>query len=532
MADVFLSYARASAGQAQRVAAALRGAGFSVWFDENLPAHRAYADAIQEQLDAAPAVVVLWSKEATASQWVRSEGNRARETGRLVQARLDDARLPMPFDQIQCVDLSHWRSSSDSAAWKSVVTSVAELVSTHPAPQPAASDRSKRVTGASSRRGVLIGGSAVGALAAGGFASWILTRKPEPSAQEQLLVQKGLDTLQNNDAFETTDPGSLDQAIALLTDATRVAPQSATAWGGLALAYAARKRASTDADRSGLESRGRSAARRALALDPQEVRALAALRLFDPLYRHWAAAERADREVLRDHPRQPILISIMSEMLGSVGRWDEAAELAKQMDRSNFLIPGADRRVVVNLWSAGDLQGADEAMQTAVEHWPQNPEIWRTRVVYLMYSGRPSEALRVLENSADIPPSISAHYVAIATVTAKALIGTADAPSAVRLNLAYLKTNARAMFQVAHACTMLGAATNALELFDGYYFGEGEWAGLAPAGGDQDRFTGPLFYLPMKKLWRDPRFDALVGRIGLDDYWRRSGTTPDFRRRA
>ena len=109
MADVFLSYARPSLNDAMRIADCLRSSGYSVWYDESLPAHRAYSDVIAEQLDAASAVLVLWSGEAAASQWVRSEANRARETGRLVQLRLDEARLPMPFDQIQCADLRRWR---------------------------------------------------------------------------------------------------------------------------------------------------------------------------------------------------------------------------------------------------------------------------------------------------------------------------------------------------------------------------------------------------------------------------------------
>jgi hypothetical protein len=37
---------------------------------------------------------------------------------------------------------------------------------------------------------------------------------------------------------------------------------------------------------------------------------------------------------------------------------------------------------------------------------------------------------------------------------------------------------------------------------------------------------------PMRKMWRETRFDQLVTRVGLTDYWRQSGTTPDYRRSA
>src|SRR5580658_4619759 len=108
MSHVFISYARSTARAAQGVAAALRRLGFEVWRDDELPPHLDYTDVIAEQLRAAKAVVVIWSAEAAKSQWVRAEANVAREAGTLVQLRVDDAKLPLPFDQIQCADLSHW----------------------------------------------------------------------------------------------------------------------------------------------------------------------------------------------------------------------------------------------------------------------------------------------------------------------------------------------------------------------------------------------------------------------------------------
>ena len=45
MSDVFISYARSSASKAQQIAASLRGLGYSVWIDDDLPAHRSYTGA-------------------------------------------------------------------------------------------------------------------------------------------------------------------------------------------------------------------------------------------------------------------------------------------------------------------------------------------------------------------------------------------------------------------------------------------------------------------------------------------------------
>ena len=126
--DVFISYARSSEEQAHRVAQSLRQQGFSVWRDDELPAHRAYSDVIEERLKSAKAVVVLWSAESAKSHWVRAEADTAREAGTLVQGTLDGAIPPMPFNQIQCADLKGWDGDTSSQGWRKLEGSVAALV--------------------------------------------------------------------------------------------------------------------------------------------------------------------------------------------------------------------------------------------------------------------------------------------------------------------------------------------------------------------------------------------------------------------
>jgi adenylate cyclase len=132
MADVFVSYAREDEQQAIKVAELLRSQGYQAWRDDQLPAHRAYADVIQERLKSAKAVVVLWSAQASKSQWVRSEADAARQIGTLVQASLDASSAPMPFDQIQCADLIGWTGEPNSPGWQKLVASVAALVASSP----------------------------------------------------------------------------------------------------------------------------------------------------------------------------------------------------------------------------------------------------------------------------------------------------------------------------------------------------------------------------------------------------------------
>jgi adenylate cyclase len=127
MSDVFVSYERSTEEQAKRVGDGLAALGYRVWRDDELPAHRAYAEVIEERLKAARAVVVLWSADAAKSQWVRAEADTARGTGTLVQATIDGSTPPIPFNQIQCADLNGWKGDTNAPGWRKLVASVAEL---------------------------------------------------------------------------------------------------------------------------------------------------------------------------------------------------------------------------------------------------------------------------------------------------------------------------------------------------------------------------------------------------------------------
>jgi len=127
MSHVFISYARADEAAAKMIADSLREDGFEVWRDDELPAHRPYAEVIEERVQGARAVVALWSSQAAKSQWVRAEADTARSARTLVQASLDGTVPPMPFNQIQCADLKGWDGDRSAAGWRKLAASVVEL---------------------------------------------------------------------------------------------------------------------------------------------------------------------------------------------------------------------------------------------------------------------------------------------------------------------------------------------------------------------------------------------------------------------
>lgn len=160
---VFLSYAHGDQAQAQRLAAALDKAGYTVWWDALIEGGTRYAASITEALEAADAVVVLWSRRSVDSDWVRDEAAQGRDRHRLVPLSLDGTLPPLGFRQIQMIDLSGWRGRADAPQIEAIKRAIAAAAGAQ-APPAAASQR--RVT----RRQAVAGGAAAAVAVVGGGA--------------------------------------------------------------------------------------------------------------------------------------------------------------------------------------------------------------------------------------------------------------------------------------------------------------------------------------------------------------------------
>ena len=129
MADVFISYARADKERVRVIAHTLEAAGWSVWWDPEIRPHESFHDVIDRELANAKAVLVVWSENSVPSRWVRSEATDGLQRSCLIQVRLDDTRVPRPFDQFQIADLTRWKGDPTNAEWLLVNSSVDALVS-------------------------------------------------------------------------------------------------------------------------------------------------------------------------------------------------------------------------------------------------------------------------------------------------------------------------------------------------------------------------------------------------------------------
>ena len=127
MADVFLSYAREDRACAQSLATALLTRGFSVWWDRQIPVGTSFADAIEAELDAASAVVVLWSESSVKSEWVQAEASEAARRKVLLPIRIQNVRPPLEFRRLQTADLFEWPACLQTTDFDACLMKLAHL---------------------------------------------------------------------------------------------------------------------------------------------------------------------------------------------------------------------------------------------------------------------------------------------------------------------------------------------------------------------------------------------------------------------
>ena len=165
---VFVSYARPDEKAAKAIIRTLEQSGFSVWWDGLIPGGERFGAHISAALEGARAVIVLWSANASRSDWVKDEASYGRDRHRLIPLSIDGSEPPLGFRQFQCIDISKGGVRRGSPAMPRAVAARAEVMGRAPN-EP---ERERGVAGINRRAALLFGGAV--AVAGGGFAAWRL----------------------------------------------------------------------------------------------------------------------------------------------------------------------------------------------------------------------------------------------------------------------------------------------------------------------------------------------------------------------
>jgi hypothetical protein len=138
MPDIFISYASPDREIAQTIADALGQRGHSVWWDRTIPPGRVFDEVIQEALNAAKCVIVLWSANSIRSNWVKTEASEALALNRLVPVLIEDVHPPIEFKRIQAAYLVGWTGDTRHPEFAGMIASVERLI-TQPGTTPSVS---------------------------------------------------------------------------------------------------------------------------------------------------------------------------------------------------------------------------------------------------------------------------------------------------------------------------------------------------------------------------------------------------------
>jgi hypothetical protein len=110
--NIFISHNARDTEEARQIGAQLKLVGADVWFDEwEIRAGDSIPGAVDEALDAFDIFLLVWSENAAASEWVRSEleaaltRRMAEHEIRVIPVKLDEAPLPPLLRPLKYVTL-------------------------------------------------------------------------------------------------------------------------------------------------------------------------------------------------------------------------------------------------------------------------------------------------------------------------------------------------------------------------------------------------------------------------------------------
>lgn len=533
MASVFLSYDHDDVARAAPIAAALEARGHSVWWDRHIQGGAEYNSAIESAVDAADAVVVLWSSNSVRSAWVRDEAAEGRDAGKLVPVLIEPVKPPMGFRQYQTVDFSGWNGGKRIPQLPQLIHAIDRLApSGSPPPEkdfppaeakPAATPRPPR-DHMSRRR--LIGGGAVAAvsLTAGGL--WWWGQRARDPHFEGLL-----DKIREAIGHQSVD----EQTVRTAEQAVAIQPASASALGLLALVQSLAAQNGEPNVVAATVSNAERTARRALSMDPNEPNALLAMFELQGTSLDWFERDQRLRQILAIDSSNVGAMSEIILLLQATGYVQESWDWNERVLALEPLSPVFLGRRAFKLWIRGRVAEADKVSDQLRSIYPADPWAWYVQFKIYAYTGRAKAALAMLDGNPEMngrPPL--AHYW-------RAALEALDQPSAINLararaaSIAGAQASAQLATEAVQAMSALRQIDTAFDIANGLLLSRGpivlhDSAALAASVASWRIGTQWVFTPPAVPMWRDARFLPLCEGIGLVDYWRRRGVKADFLR--
>jgi DNA-binding winged helix-turn-helix (wHTH) protein len=379
-------------------------------------------------------------------------------------------------------------------------------------------------------RRALLAGAAVTGLAS--VAGWRWLGQPDPAiARADALVREA------HDHWRLGGNGDSRDAVRVAELAVAVAPDHAPAWGMLALMQRDLSENGAPEQAQPALDRCLQAINRALALDPGQGEALAARALIPPMFGDWLGVRRGLETVLHAVPDQSAALDALGVLHGSTGLMSRAMDISLRQTTADPLAALFQYKLIYRQWANGLIRDMDRTADRAVALWPMHMAVWMARMWTYAYTERADAALRMLEDQAhsqSMPPPLRNSFAA--TFTALATRQPAAINEAIARNRKLAPRGiGPAVIAIQHL-SILGDVDGALDVARGHFLGEGKSGGrvindprFAANLNEQHRRKSLVLFIPATASLRaHPGFMPMIERMGMADYWAKTGVTPDF----
>lgn len=303
--------------------------------------------------------------------------------------------------------------------------------------------------------------------------------------------------------------GDVRSVIPIFTQVIQRVPQFRGAWAKLLLAEAEIATNSLLADRASAENALRAHVTVARRLDPRMPEILQAEILLLPVTAVNRRMELVDKAI-ELHPDNAGLLSLRSNLLMAVGRMNAAVQDAKHAAEIDAISPAARMAYIAALAHSGQLDLAQHELRDAELIWPGASALSDIRFSIDLRYGDPAAALEQMRTGAfrsEIPASQESFLQARINPTRENVARALAVTSAVQ------SYSIRPMIQV---LAQFGREEEVIERLLRYDINRTE------------QFTDVLFRPNTRKLRQHPQFMRVAKRLGLLDYWMKTGHWPDF----
>ncbi len=102
--------------------------GWQVFWDRSILPGKTWDEVIEEAIEAAACMLVLWSRNSVASEWVRVEAGEGFDRKILIPVLIEEAKIPLQFKRRQAASLVDWREDPSHSGFKQLAQAVADIM--------------------------------------------------------------------------------------------------------------------------------------------------------------------------------------------------------------------------------------------------------------------------------------------------------------------------------------------------------------------------------------------------------------------